>query len=150
MNIFPGSNTHTTPSLVHTGVRPLCALGYLSPLFPVQESDSTVPSVQDLCRCRHIWRPAQPCSILIVASWTSIAPLRLHISLGSRFGLQVKIFNDHLAYTWMCDAKDMGFSIWLIGKDTVLKSSWIPCSFFLDPVLIKELHRLHGSPSGTH
>lgn len=41
-----------------TGLSPFeCSLGYLPPLFPVQESDIAVPSVEaHLRRCRKIWK----------------------------------------------------------------------------------------------
>ncbi|RXN26514.1 hypothetical protein ROHU_036474 [Labeo rohita] len=44
-----------------TGMSPFeCSLGYLPPLFPVQENDVAVPSVQDhIRRCSKIWREAR-------------------------------------------------------------------------------------------
>lgn len=52
---------HNTLPSAATGMSPFeCALGYLPPLFPEQEVEIAVPSVQDhVRRCRNIWRSAR-------------------------------------------------------------------------------------------
>ena len=52
---------HNTLPSAATGMSPFeCSLGYLPPLFPQQESEIAVPSVQDhLTRCRNIWKCAR-------------------------------------------------------------------------------------------
>lgn len=52
---------HNSLTSTATGMTPFeCSLGYLPPLFPAQEAEVAVPSVQaHLRRCRRIWRDAR-------------------------------------------------------------------------------------------
>ena len=52
---------HNTLTNASTGFSPFqCSLGYQPPLFPSQEAELTVPSVQaHMRRCRHTWRRAR-------------------------------------------------------------------------------------------
>ena len=52
---------HNSLPSAATGMSPFeCSLGYLPPLFPAQEEDISVPSVQHhLRRCRRVWKDAR-------------------------------------------------------------------------------------------
>lgn len=52
---------HNSLSSAATGMSPSeCSLGYLPPLFPIQENDIAVPSVQaHIHHCRKVWRDAR-------------------------------------------------------------------------------------------
>lgn len=52
---------HNTLTNASSGMSPFeCALGYQPPLFPAQEVEVAVPSVQEhLCRCHRTWRKAR-------------------------------------------------------------------------------------------
>uniref|UniRef100_A0A3P9HTE3 Integrase catalytic domain-containing protein n=1 Tax=Oryzias latipes TaxID=8090 RepID=A0A3P9HTE3_ORYLA len=52
---------HNSMTLSATGMSPFeCSLGYQPPLFPEQETEVAVPSIQHLYRrCRRVWREAR-------------------------------------------------------------------------------------------
>ena len=52
---------HNSQSSAATGMSPFeCAMGFQPPLFPAQEDEISVPSVQaHLRRCRKVWRDAR-------------------------------------------------------------------------------------------
>jgi hypothetical protein len=65
-----------------------CSLGYLPPLFPAQEEDISVPSVQHhLRRCRRVWKDARAALLSRTGESLTVAefPLLL-IEWVSRYG----------------------------------------------------------------
>ena len=80
---------HNSLPSAATGMSPFeCSLGYLPPLFPAQEEDISVPSVQHhLRRCRRVWKDARAALLSRTGVSLTVAefPLRL-IEWVSRCG----------------------------------------------------------------
>ena len=74
-----------------TGMSPFeCSLGYQPPLFPAQEEDISVPSVQHhLGRCRRVWKDARATLLLSAEQNRRIVDHRRVPAPAYRVGQQV-------------------------------------------------------------
>ncbi|KAK7878585.1 hypothetical protein WMY93_030421 [Mugilogobius chulae] len=89
---------HNSLTTSATGMSPfMVSLGYQPPLFPAQEQEVAVPSVQvHMRRCRSIWRTARAAllrTVLATNRWlTSTDAKHLHINLGRECGFHPVTF----------------------------------------------------------
>lgn len=73
-----------------------CSLGYLPPLFPSQENEIAVPSVQShLCRCCKVWRDASSIRLTATNAMPPVTkPLLPTTNQVRKFGFDILLKNS--------------------------------------------------------